>query len=246
MPPSFAHERELLWRVLRAWTRDAELSPADARLESLINAVKRVTQWAFAGKIGKASLPLQVDELTDGVLVGPTVARDRPFRPIASLHLKEDDGHLNVCLRVITLYLDSANQPAADGYRFESGERTKGTPHPWCHMQRTTTWHKGTESLLIVFDGVGTTFAPAGEQYGRAAEEGHRDPAPSCNHFVNEFRPAVPLGCTTAAGLALAMIGSMHGVQLIHTILESDIKLSSELDPVDRAYLIPSHWTPNE
>ena len=226
MKALYADERELFARVLRLWTRNASQTATEPRLRVLTESLRPVGDWVFGGKMTKAALPLEIDDRTDGLLIGPTVNEGYSFRPVASVRLMDEDGGLNVCIRVASVYLNGG-QLAADGYRFESRELKESAPHPWSHVQRTTRWHKDESSFLDVLD----------PRVGLAEPEAIVELGPTVE--VNEVRPAIPLGCHTAAGLALAMIGSFHGVSLIETILDQDTILGLGLDPRDRAYLLP-------
>ena len=228
MPAEFDEERDLLARVLATWVRGATQSIADHQLGVLTDALPPATDWTINVKLKKAALPVDLTYNSGGLLIGPAVKEGGVFRPAASVHLKSEDGRLCVCIRVATYHLDRSGQLAADGYRFESGEVKKDAPHPWCHVQRMTRWHKEDESLL----------APL--EVGDAVVEPAQTTGSVCQHVVNEERPVFPLGCHTAAGLALAMVGSLHGVQAIGVILDQDANLRSGLDERDRLFLLPS------
>jgi hypothetical protein len=219
----FGPERDLLVRVLQSWVRRRG-SSHEKELSSRLQALKIVNpDWGLT-HLWKADLPVELGGRTDGFLVGPPVEeRGASFQPVASVRAAASNGQLQVCIRLATYYLDRRGSIAADGWRFESGETATNAPHPWSHAQRCTRWYKEDATLL---DPLLRTV-----ELDSATADG-------CPHIVNEIRPAIPLACSTAAGLALTMIGSLHGRPFIQDIVDSDARLKHSLCPADRHALL--------
>lgn len=228
MTVAFGPERDLLVRVLRLWIRRRSTATieSDKALTKGLAPLKMANDWGLS-RLQKADLPVAMDRETEGFLFGPSVThRGATFQPVASVQLTEENGHLQACLRVAAYHLDLRGALAADGWRFESGEVTNNAPHPWAHVQRTTRWHKEDQTLLD----------PLLTQAESAA--GGPEAAADCPHIVNESRPAIPLGCASPAGLALTMIGSLHGGPFVQDLIDTDVKLKQALHREDGAALL--------
>jgi hypothetical protein len=223
----FGPERELLVRVLQLWTKRRGSVPEERALSNQLQSLHIASpDWGLT-RLRVASLPVEIGGRTQGFLVGPPVNEQGiSFQPVASVRITASESRLELCIRLATYYLDKRGDLAADGWRFESGETGAGAPHPWAHVQRTTRWYKEEETLL-------DALPPSAEN---PPDEPTRTEA--CPHRVNEFRPAIPIACTTPAGLALTMIGSVHGGPFLQDLIDTDEKLKHSLHAHDGHVLL--------
>jgi hypothetical protein len=227
MTVEFGPERDLLTRVLRLWAkrRTAARIEVEKALSSQMQSLNIADPDYGLTRLKDADLPVELDIRREGFLMGPPVReRAETLQPVASIRLKQEGEGLNVCIRLATYYLDRRGVLAADGWRFESGETAEDAPHPWAHVQRTTRWHKEDETLLdpILLD-------PSDESAWSTE---------ACPHIVDETRPAIPLGCRTSAGLALTMVGSLHGGPFLQSLIDADAKLKRSLHRPDGEVLL--------
>jgi len=194
-------------------------------LTSGLTPLRRASDYSLI-QLRNSALPVDLDIVSDGLLFGPLVSdRGVIFQPLASVSLREEGEGLHVCLRLGVYYVDRNGELAADGWRFESGEMATGAPHPWAHVQRTIGWRKDDHSLLVPLGLESVSEQMAQNREGR------------CPHIVNESRPAIPLGCSSPAGLALTMIGSVHGAPFVQGLFEGDEKLKRGVLQVERDVL---------
>jgi hypothetical protein len=227
MTVEFGPERDLLIRVLRLWAkrRSAARVEVETPLSSYMQALHIADPDYGLTRLQNADLPVELDFQREGFLVGPPVReRGATLQPVASVRLKQESDALNVCIRLATYYVDRRGALAADGWRFETGEVVDGAPHPWAHVQRTTRWHKEDETLLDPI------LSDPPEQSTSSAEP--------CAHIVDETRPAIPLGCRSSAGLALTMVGSLHGGPFVQSLIDADAKLKQSLHKPDGDVLL--------
>lgn len=227
MTVEFGPERDLLIRVLRLWAkqRTAVRVEVEKALSSHMQSLHMADPDYGLTRLQKADLPVELDVHQGGLLMGPPVReRGATLQPVASIRLKEVGERLNVCIRLAIYYLDKRGALAADGWRFETGEIVDGAPHPWAHVQRTTRWHKYDETLLdpILLD--------QADESASSME--------TCAHIVDETRPAIPLGCRSAAGLALTMVGSLHGGPFVQSLIDADARLKQSLHRADGDVLL--------
>lgn len=227
MTVEFGRERDLLIRVLRLWAkrRTAAQVEVEKALSSQMQSLNIADPDYGLTRLKNADLPVEMDIQQEGFLMGPPVReRGETLQPVASVRLKRQGEGLNVRIQLATYYLDRRGALAADGWRFESGETVEGAPHPWAHVQRTTRWNKDDETLLDPI------------LLNRCEEAPSQSGA--CPHIVDETRPAIPLGCRTSAGLALTMVGSLHGGPFVQALIDADAKLKHSLNRRDGEVLL--------
>lgn len=141
--------------------------------------------------------------------------RDQTLWPLITFQLREHGGLVQLMIRVVLCAEDNAGQVDGWGWRFDSADADEGpNSHGYAHVQHITTWEPGSQGFrwpeLGGFED-GETGSPVE----------HRKTTP-------ETRPAVPLGCTDASGLAVAVMLSLYGAIRTARMLRGITQADSE------------------
>jgi hypothetical protein len=206
-PGEVAIQRRVLAGLLRAWV-DATVDepPKSARVVGLLQRFHFAESDRVHRVVSQADLPVEISSV--GWLRGPVIDKGLTMYPVAGIRLfHQEDGRLNVTLRVALFFEGEDGDPDVQGWRFETGE-DPGQAHPLPHAQCIRTW--GGPAAAPLFS------SRADGDVSQLSDRPIRQ--------VNETRPAFPLPGTSAVGMVGAMLASFYGAPRATDIVRTGLR----------------------
>lgn len=205
MSAQLALQLDAISEVLASWGKmrtESGVRSAQGRLGPVLDTYPIAEPRALRGVLRQApQRAVRLERDAGGYVRGPVVDDRAPVLwPVATAWARmNDDGALEVQLR-LAVFFEHAGDVHVSGWRFETAETT-GKPHPYLHAQQ-----------IAGFAGADArTFLPTSAQ-----REDHRVRQAE----VNQMRPCFPLRGSSAAGLAIAMLATLHGASRTRDIVD--------------------------
>ncbi|MDT0141969.1 hypothetical protein [Microbacterium sp. PRC9] len=212
-----------LQAVVGAWYQaglgDTTKSDAAAEFRTLFPAIGNgdpssdLKAWGRHGN-KKAWFPLEGYFSAHPVTTpGRDGADDQTMWPLVSFQLREHSGALQLMIRVVLCAVGPDGRVDGWGWRFDSADHDSGdNSHPYAHVQHITNWEPGSQGFRW------PRLAPLTED-----EDAH---PVEIRKTTPETKPAVPLACNDAGGLAVAVMLSIYGAtrtaQMLKNVAQAD------------------------
>lgn len=138
--------------------------------------------------------------------------------PLVNFHLRALAGRVQAMIRIVLCAENDEGLVDGWGWRFDSADADRGVnSHPYAHVQHITTWKPGSQGFRW-------------PEFGGFQENEVGEPVEH-RKTIPESKPAVPLACSDAGGLALAAMMSLYGANRTAEILRG----VSQVDDAFRA-----------